>query len=248
MTEITYKRNYLNEVIARIDFVSPIHKLNHELPSKLSERALKNFPILEPKQGIAAEFQLSPKITEHKNIEFTEWNFYGKEREKRLVIYNNAVYMVYNVYPKYELFRNDFVEIIEVLFTEIPEVVANRLGLRYINNFEIPNGDPFKWDEYINEYLISSLRFVQDKNLISRAFNNLEYNFEDFNLRFQFGMPNSDYPAPIRKKHFVLDYDAYHQGLQTMQEIPSNLDRYHTKIQSLFETGITDKLRGLLNA
>jgi uncharacterized protein (TIGR04255 family) len=248
LPEISYKRNFLTEVIARIDFASPIQKLNQELPPKVSERALKAFPIQEPRKAIGRELQISPVAVESKNIEFTEWNFYGKEREKRFVLFNQAMFVAYNRYPKYEPFKKDFIDVLEVLFNEIPEVVPNRLGLRYINNFEIPNGDPFNWDEYFNQHLLSSHRFYEDKTAISRVFNNLEFNFQDFNLRFQFGMPNPDYPAPIKKKHFVLDLDAYHQGLQTFQEIPGNLDRYHTQIQTLFESSITDKLREVFNA
>lgn len=248
MPEICYKNDYLTQVIARIDFASPIQKFTQELPAKLSEKALVIFPILEPRQAIATELRISPKAVEPKRTELTEWNFWGKNREKRLVILNTAIFVEYKHYANYESFKKDFTDIIEVLFAEVPEVVANRLGIRYINNFEIPDGDPFGWDEYFNAHLLSTIKFVDDKNTISRAFNNLELNFADFNLRFQFGMPNPDYPASIRKRHFVLDLDAYHQGLQTFPEIPSSLDRYHDKIQYLFEASITDKLREVLNA
>ncbi|MCL5267671.1 MAG: TIGR04255 family protein [Bacteroidetes bacterium] len=248
MPEICYKRDYLTQVIARIDFASPIQKFIQELPAKLSEKALTIFPILEPRKAIATELRVSPKAVEPKRTEFTEWNFHGRDREKRLVILNTGIFVEYKRYANYQTFKNDFTQIIEVLFAEVPEVVANRLGLRYINNFEIPNGDPFSWDDYFNAHLLSTLKFIDDKGSISRAFNNLELSFTDFNLRFQFGMPNPDYPASIRKRHFVLDFDAYHQGLQTFPEIPANLDRYHDGIQSLFESSITDKLREVLNA
>jgi uncharacterized protein (TIGR04255 family) len=120
--------------------------------------------------------------------------------------------------------------------------------MRYINKFDFPDTDPFDFSNLINPHLYDSLAFYSDKKVIARSFNNLEFNFQDFNLRFQFGMPNPDYPAPIKKKHFVLDFDAYFQGLQTPQDVQSNLDKYHTKIQELFEASITDKMREVLNA
>jgi hypothetical protein len=35
-TNICYKRNYLKEVIARVDFVSPIEDIKKQLPSSIS--------------------------------------------------------------------------------------------------------------------------------------------------------------------------------------------------------------------
>jgi uncharacterized protein (TIGR04255 family) len=247
LNEISYKKTFLKEVVARIDFASPIQKITKELPQKVFETALKVFPIQEPRKAVATELLMSPRV-ETKKIEFTEWNFYGREREKRLTLFNQAVFVAYSQYSKYEVFKKDFMEVVEVFFNEFPEVVPNRIGLRYINTFELPNGDPFAWDEYFNPHLLCTHKFYRDKGIISRAFNNLELNFQEFNLRFQFGMHNPDYPAPIKKKHFVLDLDAYHLGLQTIQDISPNLDRYHTQIQAIFESSITDKLRGVLNA
>ncbi len=60
-------------------------------------------------------------------------------------------------------------------------------------------------------------------------------------------MYNPDYPAPIKKKRFTLDLDAYYQGFHDKDEIQKNLDKYHDKIQELFELSITEKFRNILN-
>jgi uncharacterized protein (TIGR04255 family) len=46
---------------------------------------------------------------------------------------------------------------------------------------------------------------------------------------------------------FVLDLDAYHQGLLTAEDIRNDLDAFHLRIQELFESSITDQLRGIMN-
>jgi len=61
-------------------------------------------------------------------------------------------------------------------------------------------------------------------------------------------MPNPDFPAPIKQKIFTLDLDASYQSLQEQVEISTNLDKFHDKIQSLFEMSITANLREILNA
>ena len=48
---ICYKNNYLKGVIARIDFASPIISIIDELDNKIIKKALKLFPIDEPKKG-----------------------------------------------------------------------------------------------------------------------------------------------------------------------------------------------------
>lgn len=245
--KINYRKNFLSEVIARLDFASPLQRLSKELPTQVSMAALKVFPIQEPRKTIAKQLQISPQKVASHDVEITEWNFYGKEREKRLVFVSQSLFVAYNRYQNYESFRSDFLYVLDAFFKDFADAVPNRLGLRYINNLDLPNGNPFAWSDYINGNLLSVLSFAADKTKISRAFSNLEFNHGDFNVRFQFGMHNPDYPAAIKRRHFVLDFDAYHQGLQNPQEIATNLDRYHDTIESLFEASITEAFRGILN-
>jgi len=61
-------------------------------------------------------------------------------------------------------------------------------------------------------------------------------------------MHNPEYPAPIRRRIFVLDFDAFSQGLLEQNEIESRLGRFHSLIQQVFERSILDGLRQQLNA
>jgi uncharacterized protein (TIGR04255 family) len=81
----------------------------------------------------------------------------------------------------------------------------------------------------------------------TRVFHNLEVSYDDYNLRFQFGIHNPDYPAPIKHRGFILDYDAYYKGLLEPTDIPNALDNYHKSIQELFEKCITEQTREYLN-
>jgi uncharacterized protein (TIGR04255 family) len=59
-------------------------------------------------------------------------------------------------------------------------------------------------------------------------------------------MFNADYPAAIRKKSFILDYDAYYQGPQNLEDVKHNIDIFHEAVQTLFEYSISDELRSLM--
>jgi len=60
-------------------------------------------------------------------------------------------------------------------------------------------------------------------------------------------MHNPDYPARIRKKIFILDYDAYTTSLLTREEIRQSLPIFHDQIEQLFEKSITGRLREIMN-
>ena len=61
LDSICYKRNFLTEVITRIDLVSPLPNLEKELPKDISKVALVSFPIDEPKPAFTQDLIVSEK-------------------------------------------------------------------------------------------------------------------------------------------------------------------------------------------
>jgi len=249
LDDTVYKRNYLTHVIARIDFISPLKGLNEELPPEISKIALNDFPIAVPKKRFVKELHFTPKDLKQRERELTEWTFHGKNREKRLVIIPSAIFVEYTRYVKYEEMREQFMKVLQTLFDVYKkDVVCSRIGLRYINNIALENeDDPLDWEELLNEKLLSALTFYSKKKCLARSFHNLELNFGEYNLRYQFGILNPDYPAVIKQKSFILDMDAYYRGDLEYNIIGDDLDKFHDCIQEIFEMSITDKMRDLLN-
>lgn len=245
--EICYKKNFLTAVIARIDFVSPVAKIADNLPKNLSKRILSYFPIDEPKSAFTQKIRVAAKRFETRKEEFTEWNFFGRNREKRLVIRPNFFFINYEKYQSYGDLRSEFSDISNEFFKNFDQLQPSRLGLRYINEIKLDEKDPIEWSEYISSDLLGLFSYSVEMANPIRIFHNIEFIFDDFILRFQFGIHNPDYPAPIRQKVFVLDYDAYFNGPIETPDIPSFLDKYHEAIQNIFESNITGKLRGRMN-
>ena len=246
--DICYKKPYLSDVIARVDFLNPIQGIARSLPRDLSKKAKVNFPIAEPSKATLQELHLSPlEGLKSKETEVTEWNFHGKNRDKTLTIVQNAIFVKYISYESYEALRNDFFDILSSFLDTFKDAQPMRVGLRYVNNITLDEGHPLEWAQYLNENLLYLFRFYPDQKYLSRAFQILELNFGDFNVRCQLGMPNPDYPAAIRRKSFVLDFDAYYQSVLEKDEVFSNFDKFHIKIQELFEMSITERLRRMMN-
>lgn len=247
-SSIHYKKNFLSEVIARVDLINPIEELQEQLPTKLKSQAMREFPIEEPQETIQRQFQVTPRTFSSQDLKGMVWNFHGRERHKTLTIIPNAVFVKYVKFDKYETLENDLTEFLSAFFSVYEEAEPGRLGLRYINNIEIPNGNPLQWEDYLNRTMLHLFQFYPHSEALARVFHVVEFNFDEFNLKYQFGMHNPDYPATIRRKIFILDMDAYYQGLHDPHDIRSSLLKFHYRIQELFEMSITDKLREIMNA
>jgi uncharacterized protein (TIGR04255 family) len=61
-------------------------------------------------------------------------------------------------------------------------------------------------------------------------------------------MHNPDFPAPVRRKLFVVDIDAFRSGLFQHGELATLLNTFHQTAQEVFEDAITAKMREVLGA
>jgi uncharacterized protein (TIGR04255 family) len=168
------------------------------------------------------------------------------DKQKTLVVSKYNVNISYKKYDSFDVLEQDFLPIVEELFSTYGDLEGKRLGLRYINEITLSENNILDWTNYLDEKLLTSLKFPQNPSKICRAFNNLELNYGDLIIKFQYGMRNADYPAPLRKKSFVLDYDAYYQGPQNLVDINHNIGIFHEAIQQLFEQSISNELRSLM--
>lgn len=245
---VKYKKNYLNQVVARVDFLSPINSINRELPSEIISVIKDFFPIAEPQEVLEIGLQLGKEAPE-KQSKIMQWKFLGKEREKELDIDEKSMFIVFKNYKSFEDLQIPFIRITDSLFNTYKDIQTKRLGLRYINRIDISENYPLNWRPYINKELLSvfNIPIPEDKLKIARVLQFLELNYGNFMLRFGFGMHNPDYPAQIKKKIFTLDYDASYEGFLNKEEISEKLPIFHSEIKKFFELSITDKLRKKMN-
>lgn len=243
-----YKRNYLKQVLARIDFSVPLKEISSGPKSEFVQNIVKTFPIKETNKLIGQEFQLAPQGIRSRDVQATEWLYHGVNREKMLSLSERSLFVEYKKYDNFDNLKKDFTESVSSLYSAYPDLIVSRFGLRYINHIELDEPSPLDWSKYIDANLTSELSTSFDADKLSRYFSALEYNFGDMTLHFQYGNYNPDYPAVIKRKFFVLDYDAYLQIFQEKKDIDANLDRFHEKISSYFEKSIKEDFRSLLNA
>ena len=241
-----YKKSFLNKVVARVDYTANYNLPQKGLPKKVSDEILRLFPIPEPREVIAQQIHITGQgVREIQNKQHHLF-FHGKSREKTLCITPEFLYIEINKYETYEKLKDEFILILDKL-SEKEDFSAKRFGLRYINQIKLSDKPLFDWDNYLSHVLLSMFAVSENKNMLSRAFSNLVQQFDDgMLLNFQYGMHNPDFPSRIRQNLFILDYDAYSQGLISCDEVKANIDLAHERIENLFEKSITQKLRELM--
>lgn len=243
-----YANHFLSNVIVRVDFPNNL-SIDDKLPPEVIKSILKSFPKSEPKKLLGKEFKIKSENSmtfETNELRRTEWNFFGKNREKLLVLAPNALVITYKEYSSFEVLKDEFIDIINKIFENFKDVQVNRIGLRFINEIEL-NKPNLEWALYVEEKLLSIFDIYADKSKIARGFSNLVINYGDMMLSFNYGMHNPDMPAPIKRQIFILDYDAYYEGFLELNDLETNLVKFHNEIEKMFETNIKPDLRLIMN-
>lgn len=246
--QVCYRKSFLKEVVARIDFASPVGQIEKGVPNKLVNTIVNNFPIVEPAEIIMQEFALEGNsVKQGQATRSPQWNYYSKDRERQLTLSPQAVFVSYKRYNHYEEIKEQFGTVIDAINKNFPDTKASRFGLRYINQIDVQLDDPTQWDAYINPQLLGSRTFFGEEDALSRLITIAETKYNDIALRFQYGMPNPDYPAPVKRPLFVLDLDASVSQAHDLNEAMAYMDEAHGRIQSAFERSITGALREKMN-
>lgn len=242
-----YQKPFLKQVVVRVDWAVPQTEIGTALPAAIRTAALRFFPIPEPKKVRAQMVMVAGGALTGEQSESMQWLFHGREREKTLSITPDTMFITYRKYDRFESLRDEFFGVMNALVELYPASQANRVGLRYINEIELQEGNPLDWAPYIRAPMLSILDVAEDKGLIARAFHKLELNYGELFLNFQFGVANPDYPATVKRKHYVLDLDGSYTALQMPAEVQAHIDNAHKTIQRVFEASITDALRAKMN-
>jgi uncharacterized protein (TIGR04255 family) len=240
--------NYISQVILRIDFPStPLDTKNKILP-ELNKLILDKFPLPEKREVTRRGFKIDFDAVQlnHEDV-ITEWYYFDKYKKRSVCISENYIFFDYREWPHgtFKELESIFHNLIDKLFS-ITEIRVTRLGLRYINQINLNEADPTNWNGYLNDNIITIFNMAEEKFQISKTFQTLELISSDLKFKFQYGMHNPDYPAPIKRKLFVLDYDGYCEYLQNQKEIKDNLSEIHEEIKNLFKKSIGPKLELLL--
>lgn len=245
-----YRKDFLDQVVARIDFAEPLGLGSKGPSADVIASLKKQFPVPELQTKHLKQVMLKLKgETEKTTHEIREWHYLSKSRHKKVVVSDACMLIEYSKYNTYDTLQKDFIGISDALFDTYEDLQVKRLGLRYIDKIELDESQPTAWQDYLQGDLLSIFDLLDNRQKLTRAFQVLEVLHDDESrIRVQYGMPNPDFPARVKRKQFTLDWDAYCTLLLEKNDVGRFLDIFHVRARDGFESVITDKLRDLMEA
>ncbi len=243
--EICYNVNYVDEVICRLDFASPIIELRKSMPKSIFDVMKKYYPIAEPQDVIGTELNINPVSGPTVNqIATKQWVFLSRDRMNKCTVEPESVIFSIRNYNIFEDLRVAIIDILRIIMVSFPENQGKRLGLRYVNN--IPIEGHYDW---IEDKFFTALSAHKDEKT-TKLLTTFEYAIleKDLNVRLVYGYNNPDYPAIMKREDFVIDIDSYTTGIIYQEDVCQYIDDMHYEDQNCFETMITDVFRHAVNA
>ena len=243
-----YQKNFLKQVIFRIDFTTTLKDTDTKR-YKFQQSIGKIFGMAEPPQKMRKfEATLSDTQSASRVQDFDTYSFFDDDKVKKLNLSPDALVLEYSKYVSFK----DLFEALELALAGLTKAYGalrvKQTGLRYLNVIDIEEGgDPFEWTDLISDDLTRSFKFPPLNKELSRAMNTLELTKSDYKVIFRFGLWNSEYPNRIAKKECILDYDCYNDDEQEINQIATLAKTLHNEIVNLFEASIGDDLRGIMD-
>jgi uncharacterized protein (TIGR04255 family) len=246
-----YTKNFLADVVFKIDFAPLADLVGNQTPTAFEEKIIAAYPTKEPVPQVSFKWEANAGAFTSERADETLWNY--KNTDNTIIVQITKDFLVVN-FKKYLDFPDLQTKVnvlIEALFSsyEIPRI--ERMGLRYIDKILLPDDTQlFDWSEYLNDDLVCNLDFISDKSQLRRSMQVFELALEnDTNLIFKSGVFNSWYPERLLQKEFVIDIDCYTSIAFQKNEISEKLQRFNEVCTNYFEDSITQKFRDdILNA
>ena len=242
--DVCYEKNYISEVVCRLDFASPIFEFKNSMPKEIYSVIKKYYPIAEPQDVIGTELSINPITGPVINqVTTKQWVFLSRDRKNKCTIEPNSVIFSTSTYTVFEDSRSAFLSILEAIMENNPENQGKRLGLRYINTIPLKGHD-----SWIDGKFFTAVSAHKDEKT-TKLLTTLEYAVieKDLNVRLVYGYNNPDYPAVIKREDFVIDIDAYSMDIIYHDDLAKFIDDMHFEVQNCFEKMITDDYRAALN-
>jgi uncharacterized protein (TIGR04255 family) len=242
-----YRRNFLSKVVCRLDF-GEVPALKGQAKPEFSTRIEQTFPIATGKPTAVVSLMVGPKGSGIQQ-ELSGMIWEHKKKSDGTQVLNLAptfLSLEYgtNDYDHFPPFRAE----LQLAFTELQALYqvaqVTRIGLRYINEIALQQGQALDWHGLLNPNLITSVKAGLPENLdLLRSLHQIHAQRDGMSLMFHYGAFNPDYPNPLVRRHFVLDIDASRSEPTLVGEVMQHIDRLNQYCETQFEASIENGLR-----
>lgn len=247
---MSYRQNFLDRVVLRIDFPESIDPLSAELPAGFKETMIAIGPVIERREVKTKTVHIEESAHAVRDRTLQEWWFWNRARTQKAVVSKDYAFLEWDKYTNFTELRTAFAGMLKSFRSATQNIASARLGLRFINIIRLAGPDPMDWSGMIRPEMLEPSRIIPDDTAPLRVFQYAEWVCSDsLRLKLQYGVHNPDYPAPVKQRQFVIDIDAFHVlPLAGEGEILAMADRAGVECCRVFEASITQELRGVMDA
>jgi uncharacterized protein (TIGR04255 family) len=246
---VHYQKTFLKQVILRLDYArlgvlqteqeTPFTSdLRIAYPEVISSPAV-NFAVMFGVGGLNVGQQATGYMRVHK----------AKDVNRSVTLAPDFLALEYgeSAYEHFKVLRSDFSLILDRFRDRFGPVQCFRIGLRYVNEINLPQGSALDWDGLIDPSLVTSVKAgLLSGFRLTRSVHQLVAIRDDVSVLLQYGINNPDFPNPVSRRQFVLDQDCYISGLVEFDEVEQRLKDINAVAEQVFEESIEDGLRDLM--
>jgi uncharacterized protein (TIGR04255 family) len=113
-----YKRNYLAQVVAKVNFSSELPFANNAPSRDIYESIKKTFPLTETNTRKHMQLVVGDENTQETRVSIMEWSYFGKDRTKSITLDKHSVAIQYQSYTSFVDLRKDFNTILNAIYTK----------------------------------------------------------------------------------------------------------------------------------
>lgn len=243
-----YRTNFLVSVTLRLDFPE-IPALKAKQDPALSQQIADRFPLVKPTQLAQISFAIGPGASGIQQ-QLTGWQWDYRDREQRtkgLVLSANSLTLQYDKianYTGFETLEDDFAYVFDRFMRLYRVEQFARVGLRYVNDVVIQDGDPLDWNDLISDQLVASVNAVKIDDLdVLRSMHQFSARRRDINMVLNYGILNPEYPNPVARRQFIIDCDCVLSGAVPPGDLLARLTDLNQLAEDVFENCIAQGLR-----
>jgi uncharacterized protein (TIGR04255 family) len=223
VSDKTLTQNGINHFILRFD-LSPLKEIDFiSIINNISESADRTEKRI--KTGIKVDIKNGKsEVTNLTNIDYVLINdttgvsiTFSKDP--------NAFWFETKQYLDNSSYKYNIASIIHALNEYDSSIMSKRIGMRFINEFKCPTVK--KISKIYNIRLAKNIALMADQEFASRIIGHEEFNYSNYKLRVQYGIPNKFYPSVLNNYDLLLDIDAFddtQQKLERWESIISDLN------------------------
>ncbi len=241
-----YERNFLSQVVLRIDYPR-VADIASERRPELMARVAPTFPQVTglPQTQIQFTMSADQPTVDRRLVGYT-WSAKDGAGNKGVELSTDSLSLT-NLNRSFSNF-DDFFRQFSEIFTSFEEIYQvnefTRVGLRYINEIDINQGNALDWNGYLSEDVIRAAVPRTPRNFaLSRSMHQVVSLHEDVTLVANYGIYNPDFPAPIVRRQFILDFDCYITGVVNREVMLRKVTQLNSICEESFEASIADRLR-----